>query len=191
MSNTPEEASKFFGNENASPVRMHWMASPHHGIFKPKTFGQLGDGGSIRSSRDDGWGLRDTEGWYRNRYCRPVTIRDLRIPTREKEFIGWPGGLGEMRHTLALTCDGRRSHLQEDWQVHQESLDTTKERVIGYSCLDAELLGTPAEKCDWANTEFIGYSWLKDDQFAATMDLPLFNAMKRGHPRLTFRGRGR
>ena len=62
-----------------------------------------------------------------------------------------------MRHTLAFTSDRRRFHMQESWQVHQEALSTTKERVIGYSCLDAELLGADAEKCDWANTEFIGY----------------------------------
>ena len=61
--------------------------------------------------------------------------------------------------------------MQENWQVHEEALDTTKERVIGYSCLDPELLGTDAEKCDWANTEFIGYAWFKGDQFAATKDL--------------------
>ena len=140
------------------------------------------------SSRDDGWDLRDTEGWYRYRHCRPITIRDLRIPIREKDFIGWPGDLGETRHALAFTCDGRRFHLQEDWQVHQESLDTTKERVIGYSYLGAELLGTLAEKCDWANTEFIGYSWFKDDQFAATIDLPCFNAMKSRPPGISCTG---
>ena len=57
---TPEEAVVFFGNENASPLRMHLTSSPHHGIFRSKSFGQLGNGGSIRSSRDDGWDLRDS-----------------------------------------------------------------------------------------------------------------------------------
>ena len=79
--------------------------------------------------------------------------------------------------------------MQENWQVHQEALDTAKERVIGYSCLDAELLGADAEKCDWANTEFIGYSWFKGDQFAATKDLPFFDAMATRPPEIIFIGK--
>ena len=62
---TPEEAVVFFGNENASPLRMHLTSSPRQGIFKSKSFGQLGNGGSIMSSRDDGWDLRDSDGRYR------------------------------------------------------------------------------------------------------------------------------
>ena len=30
--------------------------------------------------------------------------------------------------------------MQESWQAHQEALGTAKERVIGYSCLAAELI---------------------------------------------------
>ena len=127
---TPEEAVVFVGNANASPLRMHLMSSPHQGMVESKSVGQLGKGGSIVSSRDDGWDLRDSEGWYRYRYCRPITIREFRIPTREKDFVGWPGGLEEVRHTLAFTTDGRRFHMQENWQIHQEAVDTTKERVI-------------------------------------------------------------
>ena len=67
--------------------------------------------------------------------------------------------------------------MQENWQVHQEALDTTKERVTGYSCLGSERLGAGTEKCGRANIECIGYSWLKDDQFVATTDLPFFSAM--------------
>ena len=37
VSDNPDEAVKFLGNENASPVRMHLMSSPHQGIFKPKS----------------------------------------------------------------------------------------------------------------------------------------------------------
>jgi hypothetical protein len=101
----------------------------------------------------------------------------LDYPTKGEDFVGWPGGLEDTRHTLASTSDGGRFHLQESWLVRQESLGTTKERAIGYTCLDHELLGTDAGKCDWANTEFIGYSWFKDDVFAATVDLPFFGAM--------------
>ena len=82
------------------------------------------------SSRDDGWDLRDSEGWYRYRCCRPTNIRELKIPTREKDFVGWPGDLEETRHTLAFTRDGGRFRLQENWQVHQEAFDTKKERVM-------------------------------------------------------------
>ena len=88
-----------------------------------------------------------------------------------------------------LYCDGKRFHLQEDWQVHHEALVTTKERVIGYPCLDAELLGAESERCDWANTEFIGHSWLKDDQFAATTELPFFDAMKTRPPEINITGK--
>ena len=78
--------------------------------------------------------------------------------------------------------------MQETCQVHHEALGTTTERAIRYSCLDAELLGADAEKCDWANTEFIGYSWFKDDQFAATKDLPFFDAMITRPPQINFTG---
>ena len=99
------------------------------------------------------------------------------MPRRNKEFIAWPGGLEETRHTLAFTSDGRRYHLQGNWQVHEESIDTTKERIIGYTRLELELLGTELAYCDWATMDFIGYSWIKHDQFAATKDLPFFDAM--------------
>ena len=46
---TPEEAVVFSGNENASPLRMHLMSSTRQGIFKSKSVGQLGSGGSIMS----------------------------------------------------------------------------------------------------------------------------------------------
>ena len=59
------------------------------------------------SSRDDGGDLRDSEGWYRHRHCRPITIRDLTIPRVDKDFIGWPRELEEVRHTLAFTSDGK------------------------------------------------------------------------------------
>ena len=139
-------------------------------------------------SRDDGWDLRDSEGWYRYRYCRPTTIRELKTPTRETDFVGWPGDLEEVRHTLAFTNDGRRFHTQENWQIHQGAMDTTRERAIGYSCLGAELLGADAEKRNWATTEFVGYSWFKDDQFAATKDLLVFNAMVARPPEVNFTG---
>ena len=78
--------------------------------------------------------------------------------------------------------------MQESWQVHEEPLDATKGRGTGYSCLDPELLGADAEKCDWANTEFVGYSWFEDDQFAATKDLPFFDAMMTRPPEVNFTG---
>ena len=112
----------------------------------------------------------------------------MKVPIREKDFVGWPGDLEEVRHTLAFTSDGRRFHMQGNWQVHQEALGTTEERSIGYVCRGAELLGADAEKCDWANTELIGYSWFKDDQFAATKDLPFFDAMVTRPPEVNFTG---
>ena len=140
------------------------------------------------SSRDDGWGLRGSEGWYRYRHCRPITTRELLIPTRDKGFLGWLGDLEETRHTLAFIGDGRRFHLQGNWQAHEESIGANKERVIGYTCLDPELLGAEREHGDWANVDVIGYSWFKDDQFAATKDLPFFDAMKTGPPEVAFVG---
>ena len=106
------------------------MTGSYSGLFRSKSFGQLGNGGSIMTSRDDGWDLRDSEGWYRYRRCRPITIRDLVLPRRNKGFIAWPGGLEETRHTLAFIGDGRRFHMQENWQAHEESIDTTKESWV-------------------------------------------------------------
>ena len=67
--------------------------------------------------------------------------------------------------------------MQGNWQAHEESVGTTKERIIGYACLELELLGAEREYCGWANTDFIGCSWFKDDQLAAPKDLPFFDAM--------------
>ena len=94
------------------------------------------------------------------------------MPRRDKGLVGRPGDLEETRRTLAFTSDGRRFQLQGDWQHHEASAGTTKERVIGYACLDTELLGTAREQCDWANVDFVGYAWFKDDQLAAAKDLP-------------------
>ena len=109
---TLEEEAAFFGHENASPLRMRLMTGSYSGLLRSKSFGQLGNGGSVMTSRDDGWDLRDSEGWSRYRHCRPITIRDLVIPRRNRDFIAWLGGLEETRHTLAFTSDGIRFHLQ-------------------------------------------------------------------------------
>ena len=106
----------------------------------------------------------------------------------DTDFIGWLGDLEEVRHTLAFTSDGGRLHVQGNWQTHEESIDTMEERVIGYTCLGLELLGTDGERCGWANTDFVGCSWLKDDQFAATKDPPLFDAMVTRPPEIHFVG---
>ena len=78
--------------------------------------------------------------------------------------------------------------MQETWQAHQDSIDTTTDRIVGYTCVGAELVGAEREYCDWANAEFIGYSWFKDDQFAATKDLPFFGAMMPRPPEINFSG---
>jgi hypothetical protein len=115
---TPEEAVRFFGNENASLVRMHLMASPIKGFSRPGPSGSWVTA-DILCHREmmDGTCVTRKAGIFTETVV-PVTIRDLRLPIRETGFIGWPGGLGEIRHTLAFTCDGRRFHLQEDWPVH-------------------------------------------------------------------------
>ena len=41
-------------------------------------------------SRDDGWALRDSDGWCRFRYCRPLLRNDLMIPVR-RGVAGFPG----------------------------------------------------------------------------------------------------
>ena len=125
-----EEATAFFGQENASPLRMHLVSGSYSALFKAKALSPRG--APTMCPRDDGWGLRDSEGWYRYRHCRPITIRDLVLPKRNKGFIGWPGDHGETSHTMAVTQYGRRFHLEENWQVHEESTAKVKERV---SCL--------------------------------------------------------
>ena len=80
---TLEEAAAFLGQENASPLRMHLVSGSYSGLLRAISFGQLGNGGSIMSSRDDGWDLRDSEGWHRYGHCRPITIRELLIPRRD------------------------------------------------------------------------------------------------------------
>ena len=47
-------------------------------------------------------------------------------------------------------------------------------------------MGADVERCDWANTELVGYSWFKDDQFVATKDLPFFDAMMTRPPEGNF-----
>ena len=77
--------------------------------------------------------------------------------------------------------------MQENWQMHEESIDP-HDRVIGYTCLGPELIRTEREYCDWASADVIGYSWFKDDQFAATKDLPFFDAMMSRPPEINLRG---
>ena len=94
------------------------MSGAHSGIVRSRSVAQWGNVGCILFSRGDGWDLRDSEGWSRYRYCRPIIVRGLKIPGRGNDFVGWPGDLEEVRHILALTSDGRRSHVQESWQIH-------------------------------------------------------------------------
>ena len=93
------------------------MTGSYSGLFRSKSVGQLGNGGSVMASRGDGWDLRGSEGWCRYRRCRPITIRDLVSPGINKDFIAWPGGLDEASHILAFTSDGGRFRMQENWQV--------------------------------------------------------------------------
>ena len=76
-----------------------------------------------------------------------------------------------------LPVTGEMCRVQGAWQVREEPIGAAKERAIGYACLEPGLLGAEREYCDWANTDLIGYSWFKDDQFAAPKDLPFFDAV--------------
>ena len=58
---TAEEAIGLFVHENASPPRTQLVKGSVAGSRKANVLGQLGNGGSILSPRDDGWGRRDSE----------------------------------------------------------------------------------------------------------------------------------
>ena len=137
------------------------MSGMSPGSMKAKLFGQLGVGGSAWSTRDDGWGLRDSEGWCRCRHGRPATLRDL-IILDEKGFAGLAGGFDGTRYTLALASDGRRVS-QAQWRDHQAGV----ERSRGSSCSGSELVGNPREDWGWQTMLLVWYSWLRADQRAA------------------------
>ena len=89
---TEAEASDFLVHENTSPPRMHYMKGETPASLNSRSLGQLGSGGNILISRDDGWDLRDPEGWYRYRCCRPITTRELKMKRLRRLARGPRGG---------------------------------------------------------------------------------------------------
>ena len=79
----------------------------YSGLVQSKSFGQLGNGGCIMSSRDDGWDLRDSDGVVSVSALPTHNHKgSVSLPRRNKDGHAWLGDPERTRHTLAATSDG-------------------------------------------------------------------------------------
>ena len=65
------------------------------------------------------------------------------------------------------------SLLQDNWRNRHVGL----ERALGFACLSKECVGIPRQDADWQPATFVGYSWFRDDQYAAPKAAPYLDAM--------------
>jgi hypothetical protein len=161
---TNSEAAEFFHLENADPPRLHYCSIVDRIALRCFIYGSVKDGACSLNGRDDGWDTVDSEGRYRFRYCRPTIIAEMIVPQRQ-HFVGFLGDLEDCRRTLAFTNDGRIYLLEDAWRKHEEAV----ERIIRVVCQDGNL---DPLAFDVDNTEFIGYSWFRDEQYAGTEEIP-------------------
>jgi hypothetical protein len=191
-----EEAKSFLAKENAYPRRPHYVIQG----------GEIGEvyfrdvpGPPIPYPRsahfDNGWDLVDGDGWRRYRYARPITLRDMHLPS-DKGFIGNSEYLSSARSSLLFTFEGGVFLIEDDWRQHRQGQRKTisiqhlnaehPERCSKTKCKLAKYLRAINSKNqpfqtpklpDWSDIIFIGYSWFRDPRFKGSEDPPYLEIM--------------
>ena len=82
---------------------------------------------------DNGWDLVDGDGWHRYRYARPITLRDMHLPSDEG-FVGNSEYLSSARSSLLFTFEGGIFLIEDDWHQHRQG----QRKTISTQHLNAE-----------------------------------------------------
>jgi hypothetical protein len=115
-----EEAKSFLAKENAYPRRPHY-------IIQGEEIGEVYFRDVLgppipypRSAHfDNGWDLVDGDGWHRYRYARPITLRDMHLPSDEGS-VGNSKYLSSARSSLLFTLEGGIFLIEDDWHHHRQ-----------------------------------------------------------------------